>query len=204
MTKTLSMVSHKNYNLNAESFVIFLTSKLITCFIGGFTLRMKSQSIAYLLNRSEHIYRIWKLEGEVHSIWDLWVSGLQKYKVNGFFKVRRANMQPFSVGSRTSWFSRRAAAPTRIFRPRKVRGGGNSTSSVVLWGLSPPYSWPIEWIYFTNWSSRRRIIVNLSSCFGCGPHERPYPNFILPLGLPRVKLKHNLGTQHTKVNVLLD
>jgi hypothetical protein len=30
MTKTLSMVSHKNYNLNAnEGFVIFLTSKFI-------------------------------------------------------------------------------------------------------------------------------------------------------------------------------
>ena len=31
------MVSRKNYNLNAnEGFVICLTSKLITCFIGGF------------------------------------------------------------------------------------------------------------------------------------------------------------------------
>ena len=44
------MVSCKNYNLYAnESFVIFLISKVITCFIGGFTLTMKSQSIAYLL-----------------------------------------------------------------------------------------------------------------------------------------------------------
>ena len=51
------MVSRKNYNLNTnEGFVIFLTSKLITCFIGGFTLIMKPQSIAYLLNGSEHIY----------------------------------------------------------------------------------------------------------------------------------------------------
>ena len=51
MTKTLSMISHKNYNLSAnEDFVIYLTSKLITCFIGGFTLKMKCQSIAYLLN----------------------------------------------------------------------------------------------------------------------------------------------------------
>ena len=55
MTKTLSMVSHKNYNLNAKwGFCHFLTSKLITCFIEGFTLRRKSQSIAYLLNGSEH------------------------------------------------------------------------------------------------------------------------------------------------------
>ena len=35
------MVSdHKDYNLNAhEGFVIFSTSKLITCFIGGFILK---------------------------------------------------------------------------------------------------------------------------------------------------------------------
>ena len=42
------MVSHKNYNLSAnEGFVIFLTSKLLTCFISGFTLKMKFQPIAY-------------------------------------------------------------------------------------------------------------------------------------------------------------
>ena len=51
------MVSHKNYNLNAkEDFLIFLTSKLITCFIDGFIFKRKSQSITYLLNGSEHIY----------------------------------------------------------------------------------------------------------------------------------------------------
>ena len=73
MTKTLSMVSHKNYNHSAkEGFVIFLTSKLITCFIGSFTLKMKSQSIVYVLNGSEIIYWISDLEGEVQLIWDLW------------------------------------------------------------------------------------------------------------------------------------
>ncbi len=57
MTKTLSMVSRKKYNFNAnEGFVIYLISKFITCFIDGFTLEMKSQSIAYLLNESEDIY----------------------------------------------------------------------------------------------------------------------------------------------------
>ena len=56
MTKTISMVSHKNHNLDAnEGFIIFLTSKLITHFIDGFTLKLKSQSITYLLNGSEHI-----------------------------------------------------------------------------------------------------------------------------------------------------
>ena len=70
MTKTLSKVSHKNYNLGAnESSVIFLTFKLITCFVDGFTLKMKPQSIAYLLYVNEHLYWILNLEDEVHSIW---------------------------------------------------------------------------------------------------------------------------------------
>ena len=77
MTKNLSMISHKNYILSAnESFSIFLTSKLITCFLGSFTLKIKSQSIAYLLNGNEYIYMILDLKDEVHSICDLWISGL--------------------------------------------------------------------------------------------------------------------------------
>jgi hypothetical protein len=48
---------------------MFLTSKLITCFIDSFTSKRKSQSIAYLLNGSEQIYWILDLENEVHSIW---------------------------------------------------------------------------------------------------------------------------------------
>ena len=51
------MVSYKNYNLNVnEDFVMFLTSKLITCFIDGFTSGMKSRSIASLLIGNAHIY----------------------------------------------------------------------------------------------------------------------------------------------------
>ena len=57
---------------------------------------MKSQSIAYLLNESDHIYWILDLEGEVHSIWDMWISGLQECKSNGFFEVGRCGQQ-FSV-----------------------------------------------------------------------------------------------------------
>ena len=58
------MVSRKHYNLNAsKGFVIFLTSKLSTCFIGGFTLTMKPQLIAHSLNESERIYWILDLEG---------------------------------------------------------------------------------------------------------------------------------------------
>ena len=63
------MVSHKNYNLKAnEGFVMFVTTKVITCVIDSFTSRRKSQSIAYLLNESEHMYWILDLENEVHSI----------------------------------------------------------------------------------------------------------------------------------------
>ena len=66
MTKTLSLVSHKNYNLGAnEGFVIFFTSKLITCFIDCFASKMKSQLFGYLLNGSEHILEyigIWTLK----------------------------------------------------------------------------------------------------------------------------------------------
>ena len=63
------MVSHKNYNLtDNEDCVIFLPSKLITCIIDGFTLGLKSQSIAHLLSYSERIYWILDLEDEVDSI----------------------------------------------------------------------------------------------------------------------------------------
>ena len=89
MTMTLSIVSHKNYNFTTnKSFVIFLTFKLIACFIDGFTLRMKYQSIAYLLNGSEHLDWILNVEDEVHSIWVMWTSGLQECKGNFIFQSR--------------------------------------------------------------------------------------------------------------------
>ena len=72
MIKTIQMVSHKIYNLNVnKDKVMFLTSKLVARFIYGFISEMKSQSIAYLLLGSAHIYWILDLQGEVHSIWDL-------------------------------------------------------------------------------------------------------------------------------------
>ena len=78
----------QKYYLNAnDGFVMCLTSKLTTCFIDSFTLGMKSQSIAYLLSGSAHIYWILSLEGEVHSIWVLWTSGLQDSKDNVFLEV---------------------------------------------------------------------------------------------------------------------
>ena len=55
MTKTLSMVSYKIMTLMLMRVCNFLIFKFITCFIDSFTLKMKSQSIAYLLHGSEYI-----------------------------------------------------------------------------------------------------------------------------------------------------
>ena len=51
------MVSHKIYKLSLMRVLWFFTSMLIKCFIDGFTSKTKSQSISYLLNGCEHIYR---------------------------------------------------------------------------------------------------------------------------------------------------
>ena len=50
---------------------MFLTSKLVSWSIDGFTSGMKSESIAYLLLGCAHIYWVLDLQGEVHSIWAL-------------------------------------------------------------------------------------------------------------------------------------
>ena len=88
---------------------MFLTSKLITCFIDGFTFGMISESIAYLLIESAHIY---------------WISYL---KVNctqyglcsqAAFKNVRAMFFQSWAGRATifGWVQKflRRAAPTRI------------------------------------------------------------------------------------------
>ena len=90
MTKILSMVSHKIYNMNAnEGFVIFLTFKLIACYIDAFLLEMKSQSISYLLNGSEHIYWILDIESEGHSMWVVLTRAFRNASAILFFKVKR-------------------------------------------------------------------------------------------------------------------
>jgi hypothetical protein len=58
---------------------------------------MKSQSIANLPIESARIYWILDLQGDVHSIWDLWPSGLQECKGNIFFEVGQG-VQHVSVG----------------------------------------------------------------------------------------------------------
>ena len=114
MTKTLSMVSQKINNLHAnEGFVLFLASKLITCLIDGLTSKRKSQSIAYLLNGSEHIYWILNIDNEVHSIWVIWTNNLQESK--GHARVVQGRGMPWSgfIG---------VALPTALTRATLVKG----------------------------------------------------------------------------------
>ena len=64
--RPFQMVSHMHYNLNAnnEDFVIYLTSKFITCFIDihlhalDLTSGLKFQRVAYLLREREYKYWI--------------------------------------------------------------------------------------------------------------------------------------------------
>ena len=112
MTKTLSRVSHKNYNLSAnEGFVMFFTSKLHACFIDGFT---SNQSIAYLLNESEHIYWTMDLENEVHSIWVIRTSGLQECKGNFIFRSQVERAARLEAELETRWGVRPRSGQGRV------------------------------------------------------------------------------------------
>ena len=106
------MVSHKNYNLIVdEDFVMFLTSKLITCLVDDSTSGMKSQSITYL-------------QSEVHSIWDLWTSGLQECHGQCFFSKVGWGRQQFSVRFRKSQMFSGGLAQPLSTSPYKLVGGG--------------------------------------------------------------------------------
>ena len=85
---------------------------------------MKSQSIAYLLNESEHTHWLLDLEGEVHSLWDQWISGLQECKGNNFFEVGQAG-KSLRSGLKKVWISlsRRLRLPEST-SPEKFGGGG--------------------------------------------------------------------------------
>ena len=94
------MVNLKYYNLDANRFLIFLTSKLITCFIDGFTSKVRSQSIAYLLNGSEHLYWILDFKDEVQLInWVIWTSSFQECKGNCLFSKSGKVGNNFGVGN---------------------------------------------------------------------------------------------------------
>ena len=100
--RQFQMISYKNDNFNvSENFVNFLISKLITCFINGFTSGMKSQSIVYLPIGSVHIYWISNLKGEVHQYGICGQSAFKNAKAIFFSKLSRAGNM-FRSGSKNS------------------------------------------------------------------------------------------------------
>ena len=132
---------------------MFLTFELSTCFIGGFTSIMESQSIAYLVIGSAHINWILDLEGEVHSIWDLWTNILQVCSGNVFF---------WSWAGRATIFGRvhkiskkhLGVALARICLPQQVRREYLSVRPMI-W-VSRCYDKP-------TWGSIAQIIPLISS-----------------------------------------
>ena len=120
MTKSLSIVSNKNYNLNAnEDFVIFLTLKLITCFIGGFILKVKSSQLL-----------IYSMEVNIYIEFETLKMKCTQYGICGEVALKNASIIVFSKsGRRPAVFGRvqkngGAAAPDKIFPPPKSSWGG--------------------------------------------------------------------------------
>ena len=80
-----------------------------------------------LVNRSFNQWKwtyfwILDLEGEVHSIWDMWVSGLQECKSNEFFKIRRAG-NIFRAGPILFYFFVGRLPPPNSDNPKSSWGG---------------------------------------------------------------------------------
>ena len=132
MTKTISNGKSQKNNLNAnEDFVMFLTSKLITCFIDNVTFRMKSQSITCLLTRSARIYCILDLEGEVHSIMGFVDKRPSRCKGNVFLTVGQGGQQ-FTVRFKRSPKNYEGLPQPASTSPQKLIGGRFNVPFVVV------------------------------------------------------------------------
>ena len=94
---------------------------------------IKSQSIAYLHNGSERVYWILDLEGEVHSIRGLWISGLQECKGNGFFEVGQAGNNFWSGSKNLDFMDKRLPLPEST-SPKKFVGGGLTSPAKDWYG----------------------------------------------------------------------
>ena len=130
MTKTLSMVSHIITSVLVR--VLFFTSKLISCFIVGFTSSMKSHSIAYLTQwKWIYIYWILNLEDETHLIWDLWRSGLQECKGSGIFGSRAGHAEVFGAGPKNPDFFVGQLTLTEDASLERLVGGRISSSLIL-------------------------------------------------------------------------
>ena len=115
---------------------------------------MKPQSIAHLLNGSEHIYWILDLEGEVHSIWDLWVSGLQECKSNEFFSKSGGRAAVFGRVHKFIFFSDGRLAPPDS-SVRKVRRGVFNVLRSTQASRAPTLSLPIICPSLTNMEEQK-------------------------------------------------
>ena len=84
-----------------------------------------------------NIYIGLDLEGEVHSIWDLWVSGLQECKSNEFFSKSGGRAAVFGRAQKFIFFPS-GGCPRPILTVRKVRRG---VFNVPLkpWSMTPIY-----------------------------------------------------------------
>ena len=99
------MISLKTHHLIASedsSFSYnFLTSKMITCFKDGFASRLKAQSIAYLLNDSEHIHiGCWALKLTYTQYEYFEQDDLQEWSTKVFYEIGQGGQQLEGRGQR--------------------------------------------------------------------------------------------------------
>ena len=67
------------------------------------------------------MYWILDLEGEVHSIWDVWISGLQECHDNGFSKVEQIGKKNW-LGPENLDFSLGGCPSPNLPRPKSSSG----------------------------------------------------------------------------------
>ena len=126
MTKTLSMVSHKNYNFSVnKGVIIFLTSKWITRFIGDFTLKWNpSQLLIYSSKVDIYIgFGTLKVKCTQYGI-----CGPSRMLGQWFFQ-NWAGGQPFRSGTKNLGILVGRLPLPKYSSLEKFVGGGNLTSS---------------------------------------------------------------------------
>ena len=134
----------------------------------------------YLLHGSEHIYWILDLEGEVHSTWDLWISGLQECKSNGFFQSQAGGHKCSVRPKKLDFFLGSYLCPN--LPPQKVRRGRlnillfpKSGTWTGFFSKSTGSSVTRCWVLLVHWP--HRVFGSMGLLNGCtlGPAIRSPP-----------------------------
>ena len=116
MTKTLSMVSRNNYNLNAKwGFCNIFDFQVNYMLYWQF--HFENEILVNCLFTQwkwTYIYWILDLEDQMHLIRDLWISGFQKCKGNGFFEVGRVGSNFQSSLQKMDVLDRRLPLPANL------------------------------------------------------------------------------------------